>query len=484
MKIKKHKLTLAMTLLVGVGFLIPGCEEKFSGGRYDSKDMMQAYDYILTRPDLSVYKEICDYTGFYGVISTAGTYTIFVPTNDAFDRLFKRLTQGGEVISGIRDKTPEYWLNYLEYLTVGKNLNTNAFELGMLSEPTLMGEDYYLVADIRGGYTKIKLNSLATITEANIKVANGLVNVIDEVLLPPTKSVYDMLVEAGTYKTMLQIFEDNGLTDYLKDSVVTLVVEPDYILEKYHFDRDAIPNEGDWADYHVINTERSFSGDLNGRTIKPMYKTESLTFNIDVEGQMWCNQKYAFSQTPGKGIDNVGSNGVFHALDTILTIEEATIGKRIHNLIGKTNEEAGVVQNVFADAPASINEDTGTSSFHRGQKPPICGFDAQQVGDIFYTTIPDVVSGKYTVRFLYKTGNRVNLMMIYNDEVISTDLIMDTKDGDWVTWTYMNRKDLGVIDVPARGDAKLYFQVIQLKRDPAACCDMLMDAIELIPVEE
>lgn len=484
MKSQKYKLSRVAIILCLLTFLVPACKDNFSGLRYDSEDKMQIYDYLKTRADLSTYKEMCDYSGFYGVLSTAGEYTAFIPTDAAFEALFKRLSEAGDPISKVSDREPEYWLKYLQYMTVDAKLNTNSFEVGVLEDPTLMGEDYFLVADIRDGYNAVKLNGTTTVREANISVANGYINIVDAVLLPPTSSIYDMMVEAGVYKTMLQIFEDNGLTSFLKDSVITLVVEPDYVLEKYNFRRDALENEANWANYHIIYGERSFSDALDRRTIAPLYNQEYLTFKIDAEDKMWVNEVYGFSQTSTNGINNVAMNGVYHALDTVLAIVEATPGKITHNLIGKTDESVGVVQNVYADAPAIINEDTGTSSFHRDQKPPICGFDCQQVGDIFYTTIPDVVKGKYQVNMVYRTGNRCDLMMIYNDEVVGQDLVMDTQDAAWSTWTYMSQKKMGEIDVPQRGPVTLYFQVIKLNRVPSACCDLLMDAIELIPVEE
>lgn len=479
MKIQKYKLTWGVVMLSLVAFLIPSCKDNFSGLRYDSEDKMQIYDYLKTREDLSVYKEMADYSGFYGVLSTAGEYTAFVPDNDAFAKLFTTLN-----ITKISDRTPEFWLSYLQYMTVDAKMNTNSFEVGVLEDPTLMGEDYYLTADIREGYNAVKLNGVAKVKEANITVANGYINILDAVLLPPTSSIYDMLTEAGVFKTMLQIFEDNGLTSYLKDSTITLIVETDDVLEKNSFKRSDLKNEADWINYHIIYNERSFSDALDGRTIAPMYNQEYLTFDIDDEDQMWVNQNYGFSTSALNGVNNVASNGVYHVLDTVLAIVEATPGKVTHNLVGKTDEAAGVTQNVFADAPAIINEDTGTSSYHRNQKPPICGFDCQQVGDIFYTTIPDVVKGKYTVNMVYRVGNRANFMMIYNDEVVGQDLIMDTQDGNWPTWTYMQQKKMGEIKVDQRGPVTLYFQVISMKRAPGACCDLLMDAIELIPVEE
>lgn len=482
-----YKFAIAPVVL-GLGiFWLGGCSEGFSGARYDTEDKMQIYDYVKQRADLSTYQELLDYTLFNSLMSTAGSYTAFIPTNDAFQKLFKRLNDKGIKINSIQDGTPEYWLDYLKYMTLEKSLNSNTYENGILDEPTMMGEDYYIISDIRASYSAIKLNSYATIRESNIKMANGLIQVIDEVLLPPTNSVYDMMVEAGVYTKMLKVFDDNGLTSYLKDSVVTVIVEPDYVLEAAGVNPDTIQDIGNWAAYHVFYGQRSFSGELSGLTIYPMYREEAITFRVDKEGKLWCNTKFGFSQELVNGIDNVAANGVFHVLDTVLAIVEAPPGVKRHNLYAQTKMDGATVvyeQNVFTDAPAKINEDFGSQSYHQGKKTPICGFDAQQIGDYFHTKIPDVVSGKYQVRMIYRTGTRADLMMIYNDKIVSPNVNMNTPATNWPEWTSIQYRDMGEIVVDERGSVELFFQVVKLNRTPSACCDLLMDMIELRPVAE
>ena len=154
---------------------------------------------------------------------------------------------------------------------------------------------------------------------------------------------------------------------------------------------------------------------------------------------------------------------------------------------GTANNEDGSIkyeQNVFCVPPAFIVENAETASFHQGKEYPICEFDAFMIGDYFWITIPDVVQGKWNVKMIYITGSRANLMMIYNDDIISNNLIMDTRDKAWSTWTTMSEKKMGEIEVTERGAVTLYFQVIGLKRSPSGCCDMLMDMIELSPVLE
>ena len=106
------------------------------------------------------------------------------------------------------------------------------------------------------------------------------------------------------------------------------------------------------------------------------------------------------------------------------------------------------------------------------------------IGDYFWTTIPDVVKGKWTVRLIYSQSNTADLMMIYNDEIISPELRMNQGAVQWPDYTRLKYKDLGVIEVDERGEVKLTFQVIKLNRAPSSCCDLMIDIIQLRPVEE
>ena len=324
MKNKRHQNIIYSIGIVVLLFLGGACKEEFSGLRFDSEDKMQIYDYAASRPDLSTYKELLDYTNFSSLLSTAGHYTVFIPTNTAFQELFEELKLKGIEINDIKDQTAEFWLDYLQYHSMYSEINTNTMENGALDVYTLFGDEYYIVADIRDSYKAIKLNSRATIREYNIDVANGLINIIDKVLLPPTNSIYDMLKEDGNFTTILEIFESTGLSHYLKDSVATIFVEPDAILQRDGFDHSKMSATelAEWTEYHIIEKQRLFDANLDGQSIYSLYLDQAISFRIDKEGKMWMNEKYAFSQTLINGINNVASNGIYHVLDTTAEIVE------------------------------------------------------------------------------------------------------------------------------------------------------------------
>lgn len=465
---------LILSLIISTAFLT-GCDEDFPERRFDEdEEEMQIYDYLKTRPDLSVYKEICDYSGFYSTVSTAGTYTVFIPNNEAFQNLFTRLK-----ISGYKDKTPEYWMYYMKYHALEKKINTNSFNSGEITEHTMMGDAYKLTADVTS-YVAIKLNNTATIIDSlsNIDLRNGYANVIDEVINPPISTIYDILKEHGGYSRMLKLFEDNGYKSYLTDSLITLLVEPDIAFDrenpKFALNPDTISNIKDWLDYHILPGDRYFINNLKERTLQSLYTKDVTTFNY-FDNRLWCNQKDYLSSLSDYPIDVNALNGVLHSMEVPLKIRQHTAGKIRYNLYGRTNPKKGYELNVFADPPAFISEDISYSSFHQGSKenrqPPTCKFHTTQAGDAFTIHIPDVVPGHYTVRMIYYVEVCTNVTMEYKNDVFK-NIQLKTKDGDFAEFTSLKYKNCGEIEVNQYGTVTLKFIATEVN-------DLIMDMIEL-----
>ncbi len=465
-------------------FLIQGCQDNFSGARYDDNDELQIMDYIDQHAELSTFKELTEYVDKSSLLKTAGTYTLFIPDNDAFKRLFSRLSVNGTTVASIRDKAPEFWLNYFNYHLLDEKINTNVFVPGALPAPTVLN-DKYIIADIRDSYTSIKLNNYATITGYNIEMGNGYINIISEVLTPPVETVYSVLKNSGKYNIMLDLFEEKGLTSYLKDSTITLFVERDEVLQRDNFDRNSIEDLQDWLEYHIIPDSGYFMNQLTKGRIYSLYPEQSQSFTVDDFGKYMMNVDYAFDQSLEYGIDRVCSNGIYHSLDTVLQIVEA-IPSMIRLNLYPPGSPYGE-QNVFTQAPARIVLNTGTKSYHQNKENMIMAFDAQQVGDFFELTIPDVPAGPYKIRLLHRAGSgRGNFLTIYQDKIIEDNIVLSTVDGVFEDWDYLSYNYCGEINVETRSDVTLYFALTSFAtgKNGGYCCDILMDMIELIPVAD
>jgi len=472
------------TLLILIGLLagIQGCDKNFSGAQYDSTDQLQIMDYIDSRADLSIFKELVDYVGQRNLLKTAGAYTVFIPTNEAFERLFDGLNEEGAAVRKIADASPAFWLTYFKYHMLDRKINTNEFIHGPLPYSTAyVGK--YILADISESYSAIRLNNAATIREYNIELTNGYVDIIDDVLMPPTKSIYELLKASGKYNIMLGLMEEGGYESYLRDSTATLLIESDEALAHSDFSPENIENMDNWLKYHIIPDSGYFLNLLTAQRFYSLYPDEALSFQGDEHGQYYVNQKYPFNQSREFGIDKVCRNGIYHTLDTLLDIVTAQPSTIRMNLYPPGSPYG--TQNVFAQAPARILLNTGTNSYHQNREGKIVQFDATQVGDYFWLTVPDVPKGKYRIRVIFRGGGtRGKFITIYNDQIVKDDINMAKSDGTFEEWNYLVYNYCGDIQVEERGDVKLNFAFAGFgsNSNPNYCCDLLMDIVELIPI--
>jgi len=110
--------------------------------------------------------------GLVDALSAEGPFTVFAPTNAAFDELFAALG-----ISGIDELTAEQLTPILTYHVVSGNVRSTDLSAG---EVGTLNPGSNLTVDLSSG---VMINESAVIA-ADIQGANGVVHVIDKVLLP------------------------------------------------------------------------------------------------------------------------------------------------------------------------------------------------------------------------------------------------------------------------------------------------------------
>ncbi|MFL9482943.1 fasciclin domain-containing protein [Chitinophagaceae bacterium LWZ2-11] len=111
------------------------------------------------------------------VLSNAGPFTVFAPTNAAFDKL-----PAGTVEGLLKPEKKDDLTNILQYHVYVGVLKTDQMQDGQT-----LGEvngDNITISKKDG---KVVINGTATII-ASIPTSNGIIHVIDGVLLPPAKT--------------------------------------------------------------------------------------------------------------------------------------------------------------------------------------------------------------------------------------------------------------------------------------------------------
>ena len=124
-----------------------------------------------SREDLSTLVTALDAAGLVETMNGEGPFTVFAPTNDAFAALPE-----GALDSLLADK--DALTGVLTYHVVSGAVMSEAV-VGMSSADTLAGAA--VAVDASDG---VKVGG-ATVIEADIKASNGVIHIIDAVMMPP-----------------------------------------------------------------------------------------------------------------------------------------------------------------------------------------------------------------------------------------------------------------------------------------------------------
>jgi transforming growth factor-beta-induced protein len=126
----------------------------------------------LDNDNFSILVQAVVKAGLVDALSGTGPFTVFAPTNAAFTALFAQLG-----ISGIDNLTAEQLIPILTYHVVSGNVLSTALSNGNV--PTL-NAGKSLNVNLSSG---VKIND-SEVVAANIQGSNGVVHVINKVLLP------------------------------------------------------------------------------------------------------------------------------------------------------------------------------------------------------------------------------------------------------------------------------------------------------------
>lgn len=148
------------------------------GGQSNVKDDVSQQDVVhiaVNSPDHTTLVTALKTAEYVDVLSNAGPFTVFAPTNAAFDKL-----PAGTVEGLLKPESKDALRNILEYHVY----------VGVLTE-TMMQDGMKLNQVNLDNVTISKKDGKITVNGANVlgsaRGSNGIVYIIDAVLLPPDK---------------------------------------------------------------------------------------------------------------------------------------------------------------------------------------------------------------------------------------------------------------------------------------------------------
>lgn len=141
--------------------------------------------------------------GLVGALKGKGPFTVFAPTDEAFAKLPK-----GTLESLLKPENRDQLISILTYHVVPGELKASK----VLASPTL--------TTLNGQRVDISKNDASidgvSIVKTDIECSNGIIHVIDEVILPSSDSILDIASSAGSFNTLAAALKAADLIDALK----------------------------------------------------------------------------------------------------------------------------------------------------------------------------------------------------------------------------------------------------------------------------
>jgi len=153
----------------------------------------------------SLFKQILDRTGNTAFLNAYGSYTCFAPTNTGVKNYLKDLGASSVDVADLNTLKDMVRLHLLE-----DTIYTSSFTDGKLPVITMYGQ--YLVTSVanKDGASSYLINRQALVLNSNVKVGNGIIHVVDNVLRPAVKTIAAQLESNANYSIFVQALKETG----------------------------------------------------------------------------------------------------------------------------------------------------------------------------------------------------------------------------------------------------------------------------------
>lgn len=267
-------------------------------------------DIVTTAVEAGSFKTLAAALKAAGLIEALqgkGPFTVFAPTDEAFAKL-----PNGTVETLLKPENKSQLIAVLTYHVVsGKVMAADVVKLNAAA--TVNGQR--VVVKVDGG--KVQVDQ-AQVVATDIACSNGVIHVIDQVILPSTDNIPATATKAGKFKTLLAAAKAAGLVDALSgDQPLTVFAPTDEAFAKLPAGTvESLlkpENKAQLASilkYHVV-AGRVFSSDL-------LAGVEAKSLQGGLLKAAVASGKASVNGAGLVSTDIDTSNGVIHVIDTVL----------------------------------------------------------------------------------------------------------------------------------------------------------------------
>jgi len=258
-----------------------------------------------------------------GLVDTlkGGDFTILAPTDAAFNRL-------PQATKDALDKDTKALADILTYHAIAKKVMSKELKDELL-EDTANGKKVRFNIYTHNHITTV---NGVKISQADVEANNGVIHFIDDVLIPPTKNIAELVAEDPELSTLLMVATNASIVDALKADALTLFAPTNAAfgkisasqINKLLGDQRRLKET---LTYHVI-PQTLFANGLWNNEFEKSFDSHSDRVRIEVHRSgVQVNNKNVVQA------DIIATNGVIHKIDGVLFLR--LIGAWLRLPVGK-----------------------------------------------------------------------------------------------------------------------------------------------------
>ena len=316
---------IMIDVVPGVEIIIMGFAFEDNGGPIDAGDIgilppNSVYEIVSNSTVHTTLKVAIDACSLDGTLSGSGPFTLFAPTDAAFNLL------GQSTITALLADIPQL-TDILLHHVVGDSVLSTILSNNLVV-PTLNGD---ITVTISGASVFIESGNgtIAEVTGADILADNGVVHVIDAVLLPaPPNSIYDIVSNSPNHTTLKVAIDACALDGTLSGAgPFTLFAPTDAAFNLLPAGTVTalladIPQLTDILLHHVVG-DSVLSTMLSNNLVVP-------TLNGDVLVTINSMSEVFIDNAQVIVADLVADNGVVHVIDAVLLPTTTSVSELNH----------------------------------------------------------------------------------------------------------------------------------------------------------
>ncbi len=283
-------------------------------GGSDDEPQRNIVELAQNTPELSILVEAVVAAGLAPTLST-GSLTVFAPTNAAFAALLAELGLTKEALLANKPLLTAV----LTYHVLGSRVVRADVPLGKAITPVSGG--FFKIESANGLKITDGRNRVTTITSTDIQASNGVVHLVDRVLLPADKDIVATAMAVPDFSILVEAVAAAGLVATLKGPGPFTVFAPTNAAFAALLAELGLTKEALLADtalltrvltYHVVPA-RVLKAEVPVNTAIATVQGQSFSVNPSL---VITDQSLRTSRIVGT--DVFASNGVVHTVDRVL----------------------------------------------------------------------------------------------------------------------------------------------------------------------